>query len=158
MFLSLRIALLAGPMIFTGLAHADDLAGHPRIVDGDTVSFGAARVRLDGIDAPETHQLCQDGTGQAYRCGLTAAAALAGEIAGQPIDCRGTDRDRYGRLIATCWKGSEDLNAWMVAHGWALAYRRYSTAYVELEDVARAAGVGVWAGSLEAPWDWRRDH
>jgi hypothetical protein len=32
-----------------------------------------------------------------------------------------------------CRAGGEDLNAWLVSQGWALAYRHYSTAYVEEE-------------------------
>jgi endonuclease YncB( thermonuclease family) len=150
MVLSLLLAALAAP------ANADDLFGIPRILDGDTVAFGDAHVRLNGIDAPEKRQTCQDRAGQAYRCGLQAAAALTGEIGGAEIRCSGKGADRYGRLIATCWKGAEDLNAWMVASGWALAYRKYSTVYVGAEDAARAAKRGLWAGDFAPPWEWRR--
>ena len=44
----------------------------------------------------------------------------------------------------------------MVRHGWALAYRHYSTAYVADEDAAHVAGEGIWRGTFDAPWDWRR--
>jgi endonuclease YncB( thermonuclease family) len=40
--------------IFCSLAQAADLSGVPRIVDGDTLAIGATKVRLEGIDAPET--------------------------------------------------------------------------------------------------------
>ena len=40
---------------------------------------------------------------------------------------RAADTDRYGRIVAVCRASGEDLNGWMVAHGWALAYRHYST-------------------------------
>jgi endonuclease YncB( thermonuclease family) len=66
--------------------------------------------------------------------------------------------DRYQRLIATWWKGTEDLNGWLVLNGWAVAFRRYSTAYVAAEDTARAAKGGLWAGDFEMPWDWRKAH
>ena len=59
-------------------------------------------------------------------------------------------RDRYGRV------GGEDVNATMVRHGWALAYRRYSTDYEDDEDDARAAKVGLWAGEFMPPWEWRK--
>ncbi|HZA65683.1 MAG TPA: hypothetical protein VE592_01970 [Geminicoccaceae bacterium] len=42
------------------------------------------------------------------------------------------------------------------AQGLALAYRRYSRDYVAAEDEARVAGRGMWAGTFEPPWDWRR--
>ena len=44
----------------------------------------------------------------------------------------------------------------MVLNGWALAYRRYSTAYVLHEDGARLAKAGMWQGAFVPPWDWRR--
>ena len=43
----------------------------------------------------------------------------------------------------------------MVASGWAVAYRRYSVAYVADEDAARQARSNIWAGSFDKPWDWR---
>jgi endonuclease YncB( thermonuclease family) len=55
-----------------------------------------------------------------------------------------------------CFLGSEDLNAWLVRRGWAVAYRRYSKDYVPQEDRALRAKTGVWSGTFEMPWDWRR--
>ena len=40
-------------------ARAAELAGAPRVVDGDTLVIGAERIRLEGIDAPETDQACR---------------------------------------------------------------------------------------------------
>lgn len=51
-----------------------------------------------------------------------------------------------------------DVNGWIVSVGWAVAYRKFSTAYVQREDQARAAGVGLWAGRFDMPWDWRATH
>jgi hypothetical protein len=44
----------------------------------------------------------------------------------------------------------------MVRQGWALAFRRYSDAYVGEEDGAREEQRGIWSGAFIAPWDWRR--
>ena len=47
----------------------------------------------------------------------------------------------------------------MVRQGWALAYAKYSTAYLPEEKEARAAERGIWRGAFIAPWDWRhREH
>ncbi|MBM3359650.1 MAG: thermonuclease family protein, partial [Betaproteobacteria bacterium] len=43
----------------------------------------------------------------------------------------------------------------MVREGWALAYRQYSTDYVDEEAQAEAEGAGMWAGTFVAPWDFR---
>ena len=45
------------------LAQAVDLSGVPRVVDGDTLAIGATRIRLEGIDAPETDQVCLNANG-----------------------------------------------------------------------------------------------
>ena len=58
--------------------------------------------------------------------------------------------------MAICWHGGRDVNAWLVGQGWALAYRRYSRAYVDEESSARMARRGMWRGEFVAPWDWRR--
>ena len=50
----------------------------------------------------------------------------------------------------------EDLGEWMVAQGWALAYRRYSLDYVDEEAEARAARRAIWTSEFVTPWEWRR--
>ncbi len=72
------------------------------------------------------------------------------------MTCEALDRDRYKRIIARCTVAGEDMGAWMVSQGWALAYRRYSLDYVDEEADARAARRGIWAGELVKPWEWRR--
>jgi endonuclease YncB( thermonuclease family) len=135
-----------------------DLIGHPSVIDGDTIELHGTRIRLFGIDAPESRQSCSDAVGHSYRCGQKAAFALADHIDGGAVSCDPRDIDHYGRTVAVCYLGYEDLNAWMVAQGWALAYRRYSTDYVPQEDAAHAAQLGIWAGSFVPPWDWRKLH
>jgi endonuclease YncB( thermonuclease family) len=130
------------------------IVGPATIIDGDTLEIGGRRIRLHGIDAPETAQTCRV-EDRPYRCGEEAAFALADEVGRRPVACDPVDSDRYGRVIAVCWLGIEDLNARMVAQGWALAYRRYSDDYALDEETARAARRGLWRGQFEAPWDWR---
>ena len=65
------------------------------------------------------------------------------------------DRDDNGRLLAVCVLGGEDLNAWLVFQGQALADRRFSDVYVEEEETAKAGGRRMWRGQYIEPWDWR---
>ena len=58
--------------------------------------------------------------------------------------------------IAACTVQGEDIEAWMVTNGWALAYRRYSLDYVDEETTAQDAHVGLWRGKFVPPWKWRR--
>ncbi|AWK85056.1 thermonuclease family protein [Azospirillum thermophilum] len=142
-------AILATP------AFAADLTGTATVIDGDTLEVHGQRIRLHGIDSPESAQLCQDAAGKDWRCGQQAALALSDRIARRPVSCEVKDTDRYGRSVAACSVAGESLNAWMVSQGWAMAYRQYSTDYVGAEATARAARAGIWAGTFQPPWEWR---
>jgi endonuclease YncB( thermonuclease family) len=151
-----RIIILAVVLMLPAPAvHAEDITGKPRVIDGDTIEVGSERVRLHGIDAPETHQTCTSDSRE-WACGREATFALAYEVGNHWVTCRGDQRDRYGRLIAVCYVGPHDLGERMVRQGWALAYRRYSMDYVDEEAVARREGAGMWRGEFVAPWEWRR--
>src|SRR5262245_8184110 len=107
-------------------AKAAEFSGVPRVVDGDTLVVGTTKVRLEGIDAPETDQICLDAKGMRWTCGIEARDRLASFIAGQNIKCVSSGVDRYGRNLATCFLGANNLNAGMVEQGWALSYIQYS--------------------------------
>lgn len=71
-----RILIVAGIFLSALVsAHAADLNSNPRILDGDTVQIGDVKIRLNGIDAPETDQICLDKAGQRWTCGLAARDA-----------------------------------------------------------------------------------
>jgi endonuclease YncB( thermonuclease family) len=59
------------------LAALSTFDGQARVIDGDTLVIAGQHIRLDGIDAPETKQVCKrDGD---RRCGLASRAV---ELAG----------------------------------------------------------------------------
>ena len=134
-----------------------DLQGVASVIDGDTIEIHGTRIRLNGIDAPESGQRCQNARGTAWRCGQQAALALSDRIGRRQVNCQQTDTDRYGRVVADCFAGGENLNRWMVREGWAVAYRQYSTAYIAAEDDARTGQRGIWQGRFDMPWDWRAE-
>jgi endonuclease YncB( thermonuclease family) len=137
-------------------AKGADLRGLASVIDGDTLEIHGQRIRLFGIDAPESAQLCETTAGKKWRCGQRAALALSDHIGRSTIACAEKDRDRYGRIVAVCVKGDEDLNSWMVTNGWALAYRHYSMDYVREEATAKGSSAGIWSGQFIEPWAWRR--
>jgi endonuclease YncB( thermonuclease family) len=153
-----RAVLVALVLLVSGLAPPAraEITGRATVIDGDTIAIGGQRIRLFGIDAPENGQTCVAET--QWRCGEASAFALATLIGVHRVHCTERYRDQYQRIVAVCRlsgpKGP-DLNAFMVREGWALAYRFYSTDYVEDEQEARDRRVGVWRGRLLAPWDWR---
>ena len=148
-------ACLVTASLCGGIATAETLVGTASVIDGDTLEIHGQRIRLLGIDAIEGRQTCTLPGGKTWRCGRDASFALADRIGRAPVACHPRDIDRYGRVVAVCEQGGEDLNAWMVEQGWALAYRRYSKAYVRNEARAAAAHRGIWVSEFQPPWEWR---
>lgn len=130
------------------------IVGHARVIDGDTLIVNGQRIRLEGIDAPEMRQVCQ-WKGKGFTCGRWSARMLRAMIDHRKVRCREEGRDRYRRVLATCWVAQYNLNYHMVRRGAALAYRRYSTAYVPAEDIARQERAGLWQMKFIPPWEWR---
>jgi endonuclease YncB( thermonuclease family) len=136
------------------------LVGRASVVDGDTIDIHGERVRFNGIDAPESSQLCLDGSGNKYRCGAASAIALADFLATSvPVTCSFVDRDRYGRFVGDCHLANGDgVQDWLVSSGYALDWPRYSGGkYAALQDEARAARRGIWKGEFQMPWEWRAE-
>lgn len=151
-----HLGTLALVAVFGGGANADSVSGTASVIDGDTIEIHGTRIRLHAIDAIESRQRCLLPGGKAWNCGRAAALALAEKIGRAPISCEVRDVDRYGRLVAVCRAGKTNLNAWLVANGWAVAYRRYGRDYVSEENAARKADRGIWASEFQMPWDWRQ--
>jgi endonuclease YncB( thermonuclease family) len=149
----LLATLMMGELQDTALAN--EIVGVPRIVDGDTVQIGASKIRLEGVDAPETDQLCLDGNNHHWTCGIEARDRLMQKAGGKVWRCRTSSNDRYGRALATCKVEGLNINQWLVRSGWALSFVRYSHEYDADERAARDAKSGLWSGAFIAPWDWR---
>ncbi len=149
--------MLLQVLFVSSVAAATLISGPPRVSDGDTLSLGPVVVRLHGIDAPEEGQSCRSAGGASWNCGAAATAHLAKLIGTHDVSCEALDRDRYGRVIARCEAGGQDLSAAMVEAGLAWAYTDYSDAYLPDESEARARGQGIWSAANQPPWEFRAD-
>ena len=92
----MRFAVLA---ILLPVSVSAEITGKPRIVDGDTIEITGQRIRLHGIDAPETAQTCV-ADNKKWPCGRNATLALSSIISTNWVVCRKRDKDRYGRVVA----------------------------------------------------------
>jgi endonuclease YncB( thermonuclease family) len=157
-----------GALLATGLlsaapiddAYASDagpvvLSGPARVIDGDTISIAGTRIRLEGIDAPEAGQTCKSAANEPWPCGSQATANLSDIVAGKSVVCEKRGTDKYGRILATCFVGGQDINALMVRQGYAWAFVKYSSAYVREEAEARAEKRGIWQGPAVPAWEYR---
>jgi micrococcal nuclease len=116
-----------------------------RIVDGDTIDCArVGRVRLIGMDAPESNQ--RPFGGQATKA-LASLVRVGAEVRLEPdVEAR----DRYGRLLAYVWLGDVMVNWRMVREGWAvlLTYQpnvQYVEWFVDAERRAREEGRALWS-------------
>ncbi|WP_245487715.1 thermonuclease family protein [Mesorhizobium sp. M4A.F.Ca.ET.022.05.2.1] len=137
------------------------MTGVASVIDGDTIEIHGQRIRFNGIDAPESKQYCADAKGFEYACGRDAANALDGFLAtSRPVQCTFVSWDSYGRYVGDCKRADgTSVAAWMVEHGQALDWPKYSGgAYAEQQAKAKAAKIGLWIGTFQAPWEWRLDH
>ena len=118
------------------LGHSKTIIGKARIIDGDTIHIKNNKIRLHGIDAPETKQTCKINN-EDWFCGKQSTKELKHLINKQIVECITNDIDRYKRYIAICSVNEININQWMVRNGWAIAYRYYSKDYVVEEEYAR---------------------
>jgi endonuclease YncB( thermonuclease family) len=152
----IAVLLMTAMMVIALPVSAEsDITGPAVITDGDTLKINDQRIRLHGIDAPESAQTCQV-DGEPWDCGQAATEALESLTEGKEVRCEERDIDRYDRIVAVCYSGGMDLNEQMVRMGLALAYRRYSLDYVEAEKAAHIRSVGIWQGEFMPPWEWRQ--
>lgn len=129
--------------------------GMAKVVDGDTLEISGERVRLEGIDAPESGQTCGSASGAEWKCGLASAQALLRLTGGKDVACDSRGRDKYGRMLGICFADGIELNAELVRLGLAWAFVKYSQSYVTAEAEAKATKSGIWQGSAMPAWDYR---
>ncbi|MDC1155734.1 thermonuclease family protein [Candidatus Pelagibacter sp.] len=140
------------------------ISGIAKVIDGDTIRIEKSKIRFFGIDAPERKQLCQKtwlsilffSFDKDYSCGVVSTKKLKNKINNKFVVCKLNNKDRYNRFIAECYKGKTNINRWMVSNGYAVAYRKYSKKFVSQENIAKKEKLGLWAGTFEMPWEWRK--
>ena len=142
-------------VLLPAMAEAADITGVPKIHDGDQIVIGSSRIRLRGIDAPSVDQLCLNNAGERWTCGVAARDELMHHTDKKSWTCHVERTDRRGRNVAKCEVDGEDIQKWLVASGWALAYVGFTHDYEADEKAAREAKAGMWQGAFIAPWDWR---
>jgi len=153
----LFFSLLVG-LILVASAQSDDLiaARVISVTDGDNLTvIGSDNkqvlIRLHGLDCPELEQ----------PFGENAKEFTSNMCFGKIIMYRMVGIDRFDRTIATVFlEDGKELNLEILKAGLAWHYERYSKRqdYVDSEEEARRAGIGLWADTKPTPpWEWRRE-
>ena len=138
--------------MFCNTSFADSL----RVVDGDTIVLNGEKIRFSGIDTPELKQTCMNGDEKVF-CGKSAKTLLIKKIGNETPECISEGKDAYKRTLAECFVNGESLSSFLVRHGYAFAYRKYSKKFVKDEEYAKKIKIGMWAMKFEFPWDFRKN-
>ncbi len=141
-------------------SRTNTIVGRASVIDGDTIEIHGERVRLNGIDAPESTQFCADADGRMYRCGASSAEALAEWLAASSATiCKFVERDQYGRFVGNCTRADgASVQRWLVRSGQAMDWPHYSNgAFAREQSAAKAESIGIWQGKFQPPWEWRAE-
>jgi endonuclease YncB( thermonuclease family) len=122
-------------------------------LDGDSLQVGGKKYRLNGIDAPETNQVCPDG----WPAGYEAQRYLEQLIEGKQVTCIPLVGKRHGEIVALCRVEGVDLASALVTAGQAFAFVPHSAQYIGQEAAAARADRGVHAHHCLEPWRWRAE-
>jgi len=128
-----------------------------KVNSGDTIEVTISngtklKVRLYGIDAPET--------GQPHSTG--AQKALEEMVINQHVRLEIMSIDQYKNSVAIVWTAGHFVNKEMVRTGWAWGYppefvSQYTTEYIYLEEKARRERRGLWEQSNhQPPWEFKK--
>ena len=112
------LAVLA-VLAWLGPVAGGDAAALYYVVDGDTLYMGAEKIRILGIDAPETHP---SHCANEARLGKQATDRLGALLAAGPLKIERHGFDQYGRTLAKITVGGVDVGAELVAERLAHVY------------------------------------
>lgn len=155
------ILLLAGG-IYTVMRSVDpppsdmSVQGRAHVHDGDTFTVAGVKIRLYGVDAPEMDQTCEMPDGSDWACGRWSRDQVRALLKGQELRCIKHVYDKYGRMVARCYLGDQDLAQMLVQGGIVFSYASFSRDYIADEKAAAVAGRGLWVAKVTPPAEFRR--
>jgi micrococcal nuclease len=151
-YITPAIAINSWNGVVTYVTDGDTLWVQPLNADtGSSTSSKPRKIRIDGIDAPESCQLY----------GSQSTAALKKLVASKIVTVNSKRVDDYGRDVAKITLKEIDVGAWMVSkgHAWSYHYRHSAGPYRAEEEAATRAHLGLFADAAAVePRLFRRDH
>lgn len=139
---SLLLTLLAGPGM------AAELYSYAAVRSDGTLVINNTVVHLYGIHIPDTGRTCSALSGKVV-CGTRGVLALEAKV-DRFVKCEVIDTFADGsvegwcRINASAFSEGDDLSAYLLEEGWAVAFPRAPIDYHTKEKIARSRGIGVW--------------
>lgn len=132
------------------------ISGTAKVLDGQSMAIDGKSVRLDGIEAPGLSQTCRTALGTDWPCGQKSFMRLADLADGKKVSCSVTEQAGEGAAATCSVRGIADLGQFLAGEGLAVPNGHDRGRYSTAASAARASKSGVWGGTFEAPWVWRR--
>ena len=135
---------------------AETLASYAFINDDGSLRIKKKNIYLYGIHIPSTSKNCRTNQ-QPSVCGERAALALEFKIKSF-VKCEIINKNPNGSLTGQCFANyskfdeGEDLSAYLLERGWAVALPDAPIEYHTLEKIAYSRGMGVWGISIDRPF------
>jgi endonuclease YncB( thermonuclease family) len=148
-------------LFFTLVSFAEELIGKViKVSDGDTITVldinnQKHKIRLKGIDAPESQQAFGD----------ISTQSLSELVYDKEVLVTWDKKDKYYRILGKVIVDGNDANYEQLTKGLAWYYKQYEKdlsdedkkRYSEAEEWARNYTEGLWADSNSIPpWEFRR--
>lgn len=124
-------------------AAQERLSGYVFVQEDGTLRLQGRTVHLSGIYIPPTAEDCFTFV-RPPLCGPRAVIALEFRIGNDWVYCDIEKRSARGLTGRCRVDDDEDLSAWMLEHGWAVALPDAPFEYKALERIAQSQGRGLW--------------
>ena len=129
-------------------AAGQEISSFAFVQEDGTLRVAGNLIHLYGIYIPPTDRSCSTFI-RPVPCGTRASLALDFKISGDFVHCvpRATNPD--GSITASCSAANDDLSAWMLQKGWAVALPDAPFEYAAMERIAQSRGIGIWGTPVD---------
>ena len=135
----LAISITLGSMA----AASPEIVSYAIVQDDGSLRVRGKTIRLFAVYIPPSGRICNDAI-RPVRCAPRAALALDFRIGARFVHCTRAGAKPDGSIEAVCRVDGEDLGAYLISRGLALARPGAPFEYAALERIARARRRGLW--------------
>ena len=149
----LVVVLAVSTLLINTEIMAEELTSYAFVNDDGTLRIKRKTIHLYGIHIPKTDQNCRTSQRPPV-CGTRAALALEFK-AKRFVKCEIISHNPDGSLTGLCrvnyskFEEGDDLSAYLLERGWAVALPDAPVEYQALEKIARSRGMGVWGLAVD---------
>lgn len=139
----MALAVLSVLLLTSDFVFGAEIKSYAIVQQDASLRVRGKTIRLYGIYIPPTNRTCRRFE-RPVKCASRAALALDFKIGAYFVNCKPKARNRDGSLIARCYVKGEDLSAYLLERGWAMALPHAPFEYFALERIAERRGFGIW--------------